>query len=61
VGRNRAKRRLREAYRAARHDAPDHVDIMLIAKRGALDGAFGLLREHVREVLVTIPGVRGGP
>lgn len=58
VCRNRAKRRLREAYRATRHAAPDHVDIMLIAKRGALDGAFATLREHVQEVLAMIPGSR---
>jgi ribonuclease P protein component len=58
VDRNRAKRRLREAYRAARYEAPERVDIMLIAKRGALEGAFGTLQEHVGGALAAIPGPR---
>lgn len=55
VERNRAKRRLKEAYRAVRHEGPDHVDVVLIARQGAVTSAFTVLREHVRELLAAIP------
>jgi ribonuclease P protein component len=36
VSRNRARRRLREAYRRARHEAPAQVDLIVIGRPRAL-------------------------
>ncbi len=58
VRRNRARRRLREAYRAARGVAPDRVAVMMIAKRGALEGEFAGLTKQLRDALSVIPGAR---
>ena len=58
VRRNRARRRLREAYRAARGVAPAGVAVMMIAKRGALEGEFAGLMAQLRDALSAIPGAR---
>jgi ribonuclease P protein component len=58
VRRNRARRRLREAYRAERNAAPMNVAVMLIAKRRAAETEFAALRSDVREALAAIPGPR---
>lgn len=58
VQRNRARRRLREAYRAARGSAPDRVAVMVIAKRGVLEGELTILMTQLRDALGTIPGPR---
>jgi ribonuclease P protein component len=58
VRRNRARRRMREAFRAARSAAPSRVVLVVIAKRGALDAAFPVLCRELRDALAAIPGVR---
>jgi ribonuclease P protein component len=58
VRRNRARRRMREAFRAARSVAPSRVALVVIAKRGTLDAPFPALRSELRDALAAIPGVR---
>ena len=58
VRRNRARRRVREAYRVARAAVPSRVAVMVVAKRGALDGEFAGLAAQLRDALGGIPGVR---
>jgi len=61
VRRNRARRRLREAFRAARGAAPARVALVVLGKRGALDTPLPDLTEQLRHALAAIPGPRGGP
>jgi len=49
VRRNRARRRLREAYRAARVVAPDGVDLVVIGRAAALTVSLGALIDDMRE------------
>jgi ribonuclease P protein component len=58
VQKNRARRRLREAYRAARGAAPARVALVIIAKPGALRVAFAALTEELRATFASIPGPR---
>jgi ribonuclease P protein component len=58
VRRNRAKRRLRESFRAARGAAPPHVALVVLGKRGALDTPLPVLTEQLRSALAVIPGPR---
>ncbi len=58
VQRNRARRRLREAYRRAREAAPPALDAILIAKRRVLIETFETLTTELREALRSIPGTR---
>jgi len=58
VRRNRARRRLREAFRAVRGEAPPRVALIVIAKRGALDAPFPALRAELRDALAAIPDGR---
>lgn len=58
VRRNRARRRLREAFRAVRKDAPIGVEVVIIGKRGALDEPFAQLATQMRDALSAIPGAR---
>lgn len=62
VGRNRVKRRLREAFRLAGGNLPAGVDLVAVAKTGAscLDSAsvnrqFARALEHIRTRLRPIP------
>jgi len=55
VSRNRARRRLREAFRAARSAAPTGVALMVIAKRPVLDRAFPTLIAELNDALGTLP------
>lgn len=55
VARNRARRRLREAYRMVRDTAPPHVALMVVAKRGALEAPSARLERELREALGAIP------
>jgi ribonuclease P protein component len=55
VDRNRARRRLREAYRASRDAAPRDVQLIVIGKRAALTTAFGVLTHELRSALASIP------
>jgi ribonuclease P protein component len=60
VRRNRARRRLREAFRAARGATPPRAALMVVGKRGALDAPLGDLTEQLRRAIAALPGPRGG-
>jgi ribonuclease P protein component len=47
VSRNRARRRLREAYRRARHEAPAEVDLIVIGRPKTLAVGMDLLIEDM--------------
>ena len=54
VARNRVRRRLREAYRAARDAAPPGVDLVIVGRPGALRARFAALVAELRAALATI-------
>jgi ribonuclease P protein component len=54
VRRNRARRRLREAFRMARGAAPERVDVVVIAKRGVLDEPLPTLITQMADALGAI-------
>jgi ribonuclease P protein component len=58
VQKNRARRRLREAYRLARDAAPASIALVIIAKPGALRERFGAIAEELRGAFAAIPGPR---
>lgn len=58
VSRNRTRRRLREAYRAARDVAPAHAALVIIGKAAALEEPFETLTRDMRRALGSIPGAR---
>ncbi|MBI4635288.1 MAG: ribonuclease P protein component [Candidatus Rokubacteria bacterium] len=58
VPRNRVRRRLREAYRAARSEAPGGTALVVIGKPAALSGAFEALVVDMREALRAVSGPR---
>ncbi len=57
VQRNRARRRLRAAYRAVRDAAPANVALVIIAKPGVLREPFPALVDQMRLALAAIPGL----
>ena len=59
VERNRARRRLREAYRATRRAAPANAMLVVIGKPAVLRAPFGTLTDEMRAALAAIPGARG--
>lgn len=61
VRRNRARRRLREAFRAARAAAPAQAAVVVLGKRGALDTPLPELTEQLRGALAAIPERRARP
>jgi ribonuclease P protein component len=54
VSRNRARRRLREAYRASRGLLPARVRVVFVARGEAITGPFDELRRDVRDGLEVI-------
>lgn len=58
VGRNRVKRRLRAAYRAARRAAPASVSLVIVGRPAAMTVPMKVLIGEMRQALGTIPGVR---
>jgi ribonuclease P protein component len=58
VERNRARRRLREAYRVARAAAPAKAALVVIGRPAALTEPFSALCAQLRQALGTIPGPR---
>ena len=56
VLRNRARRRLREAYRATRHSAPERAAFVIIGRPAALNVDFKALVSDLRDALQSIPG-----
>ena len=59
VGRNRARRRLREAYRAARDAAPGDVDVVMIGRPASLTARLDVLIEEMRGALRAVAAARG--
>jgi ribonuclease P protein component len=58
VGRNRARRRLREAYRKARSAAPVRTALIVIGRPAVLTAPFLSLVAELRDALQAIPGRR---
>ena len=58
VQRNRARRRLREAYRAARDVAPTRAALVIIGRPASLTVPFETLLGQMRGALAAIPGTR---
>lgn len=58
VDRNRVRRRLREAYRAARAAAPARATLVIIGRPAALGASFDALVGQLRSALGAIPGGR---
>jgi ribonuclease P protein component len=54
VARNRARRRLREAYRGARQEAPRDVDVIVIGRSRALTVTMEALIEDMRAAFRSI-------
>jgi ribonuclease P protein component len=58
VQRNRARRRLREAYRASRDAGPSHAALVVIGRPAAVTEPFAALVAQLRGALAAIPGAR---
>jgi ribonuclease P protein component len=58
VQRNRARRRLREAFRAAREAAPARAALVVIGRPAVLREPFASLSAQLRQALAAIPGTR---
>jgi ribonuclease P protein component len=58
VQRNRARRRLREAYRASRDAAPARIALVVVGRPAALTESFAGLAAQLRGALAAIPGPR---
>jgi ribonuclease P protein component len=58
VQRNRARRRLREAFRATRAAAPACAALVIIGRPAALTAPFESLLGQLRQALAAIPGPR---
>ena len=58
VERNRARRRLREAFRASRAAAPARAALVVIGRPAALTTPFPALLDQMRQALAAIPGAR---
>jgi ribonuclease P protein component len=58
VARNRVKRRLREAYRQTRGEAPAAVAVVIIGRPAASSAPMTALIGEMRRTLGTIPGER---
>jgi ribonuclease P protein component len=54
VDRNRIRRRLREAYRAARESAPAAAAMVVVGKKRVLEMKFGALVAELRETFATM-------
>ena len=58
VRRNRTRRRLREAYRAARDVAPAGVDVVVIGRSAALTRSLSALIDDMREAFRAMAALR---
>ena len=58
VQRNRARRRLREAYRASRDAAPAQARMVIVGRPAVLKAPFTALTGQLRAALGAIPGPR---
>jgi len=59
VRRNRVRRRLREAYRAARDAAPNGVDLVVIGRAAVQTVGAPALVEEMRDAFRAMPAGRG--
>jgi ribonuclease P protein component len=59
VQRNRARRRLREAYRAVRDMAPTRVALVVVGRAAVLTEQFSALAGQLRGALESIAATRG--
>lgn len=55
VARNRARRRLREAYRMTREAAPATAALIVIGRPAVLKAPFPVLLAELREALGAVP------
>jgi ribonuclease P protein component len=58
VQRNRARRRLREAFRSTRTAAPTRAALVIIGRPAALTASFESLLGQMRHALAAVPGPR---
>lgn len=58
VQRNRARRRLREAYRASRGATPAGTAVVVVGRPAVLREPFAVLAEQLRGALAAIPAGR---
>ena len=58
VQRNRARRRLREAYRASRDAAPARTALVVVGRPATLREPFAALTAQLRGALAAIPAGR---
>ena len=58
VQRNRARRRLREAYRESRNAAPSNTALVIIGRPATLREPFAALARELRDAFAAIPGPR---
>ena len=58
VQKNRARRRLREAYRVTRDVAPAHAALVIIGRPASLREPLAALTRELRDALAAIPGPR---
>lgn len=58
VQRNRARRRLREAFRSARAAAPARAALVIIGRPAAVTASFESLLGQMRQALAAVPGPR---
>ena len=54
VRRNRARRRLREAYRASRQSLPSGVQIVCVAREAVANGTFQALRQEMTKAFAVV-------
>ena len=54
VKRNRARRRIREAYRRMQRELPRGIEIVFVGRSGARGRPFTALLEEMRETLVAL-------
>jgi len=61
VRRNRAKRRLREAYRATSHGLPPGLQLVCVAREATIEVSFEALQQDMREAFAVVARhLRGG-
>jgi ribonuclease P protein component len=56
VDRNRIRRRLRAAYRAARNSAPAEVALVIVGKKRVLEMAYPALVDELQKAFAVISG-----
>lgn len=60
VVRNRLKRLIREAFRVQQHDLPASLDIVVVAKRSAVDATLSEIKRELRGTAHSLAHKLGG-